>query len=126
MKTCESCGRKNFEDAEFCTNCGVKFKIVQIQPTMPVSAPMYSEPMEKKRKRSNSTKSIIMYIVLIVIIAVVGSILYSLLPNFVDFIISIIMLLIFLSCVFKLLIGSIVEIRDKRKHDRRKRNQNKE
>lgn len=117
MKVCEKCGEQNIEENKFCVNCGNIIGQNTIKS---------SQKRRKTKKKRGSAKREEVFdtlgcIILIIIIIVAGTFFYLYFENFLQFIISIVVLIIVLGCVFEIIGGTIQEIYDRIK----KRKENK-
>ncbi len=112
MKYCVKCGEKIDDNAEFCSFCGQK------QPFLPPAAiPIapIEQPQLKKKQRLKGNVGDTITCVLVIISIIIMGILYFIFQDLANIIISIIILITVLSCVFRLVLGSIGEFLERRK-----------
>ena len=121
MKNCKNCGTVNTPDSLYCENCGNKLEVTLLNVKTDDSGLI-------ARKKGDSTVKdaflCILIIVAIVIAFLVINFIFSLIPDIIQLIIALVSLIIFISCILKLILGSIEEIRDRKRKKRRENDQN--
>ncbi|MHA1147266.1 MAG: hypothetical protein ACTSR8_03380 [Promethearchaeota archaeon] len=118
MSYCENCGEKREVDSTFCHSCGYKYEVPTTQAVPTPNTFLISSATHPVRKRKQNTKDIISGIICIAVIGtlfIIGAFFYAIFEDIIDFIISIVFLIIILGCFFRIFLGLIEEVRDRSK-----------
>lgn len=128
MSFCENCGEKRESDSTFCHSCGYKYEIPTTQAALAPTTSLISSATHPVQKRKRNTKDIVSGIICVAVIVtlfIIGAFFYAIFEDIVDLIVSIVFLIIFLSCIFRILLGGIEEVRDRARTKKQKKiNQN--